>query len=201
MSEATIYEFRPKGLTPAALRGSAILKQIQDAQALILNHPIEVTNDGKGLAYGAYNCPIYYLSDGRAHHTAGEHIDQMRSTRANTHNAVELRCDALGLAIYVSGVIQVDQKVFGPRQQGNPVGRGFRVAVYHYGKKEATLCVAVVSAADLLKKLHQTLLTTFNNIAADYNLTGMSEECLVLRSSHNFFPDIPLGLADLEHCR
>lgn len=202
MATGNVVDFRPKALTKQEMKKSVILKRIGESFRLIQREPIEEVkrfpNEGR-LIYGAFNLPVYRLEGGLIHHVAGEHIDLMRPSREYTRNAIELRCDALGLVIYLGGMILVDDEAFSG-YQGNPVGRGVRVTVYHFKKERPTEIKAFIEPSQLFAKLHKTLLETFNDVASKYNIAGISDNCLVLRSSHEqLFPDIPLGLSDMEN--
>ncbi|MDH0959113.1 hypothetical protein EGJ86_19155 [Pseudomonas sp. o96-267] len=136
---------------------------------------------------GPYNAFIGYYEDGRANHFLRFVIDKMRDSRAYTRNAVELRCDALCLAVYVSGITQID-----------PVERkaseGLRVVVYDHDSLKSTSMCSVKNPEELADKLYQILVTTYNRLSRQYNLAGFTSDFLVLRSSHPAIPDIGITM-------
>lgn len=155
----------------------------------LVREPREVSQfslGGRGGAYGAYGMPIYYLQCGKIIHAAGQYIDQLRAARPFTKNATELRCEALGLAVYVAGVPQI----------GGPDGtiplKGVRVVVYDFDQRKPTLSVVVPSGEALAKSLHQIMVSTFNKVALESNVAGLQAGCLVLKSTAPGFPDTHL---------
>lgn len=139
---------------------------------------------GLGAAVGAYAMPIFYLPCGTVLHTAGQYIEPLRAKRKHTVNAVEFRCDALGLAVYVAGTVQIGED--------NTDRRGVRVVVYDFDKTEATLTKYVGNPGGLHTLLHKILRDTYNRLAKDYNLAGLVLPHLVLRSASDKLPDIQL---------
>jgi hypothetical protein len=131
------------------------------------------------ITYGAYNEPTYRAGDGTVSHGCGKAITDMRCARQYTHNAVELRCDALGLAVYVGGYTQI-----------NPVtkatAKGVRVAAYQHLAERPSLSVVNDSRA-LYQNLHNLLITSYNKIHRDYNLAGLTALDLTLTSER---PDL-----------
>lgn len=139
----------------------------------------------QGISYGAYNQISYRAKDGTVMHACGQSIDEMRASRQFTFNAVEMRCDALGLAIYISGVSQIDVKT-------NQVRSYLRVATYQYQKRTPDLSMAD-TAIDLYKKLHTILVGTHNHIAREYNIAGLTAADLTLKSSSPLMPDVAIN--------
>lgn len=137
----------------------------------------------QGIVYGAYNQISFTAADGTVTHFCGNSITEMRDSREYTRNAVELRCDALGLAIYVASVKQIDQdtrryKAF------------LRVATYQYKKEKPDLSVTDDPTA-LYAKLHTILISTYNQLSREYNLAGLKAEDLTLVSDHpNLIPNV-----------
>jgi hypothetical protein len=139
----------------------------------------------QGITYGAYNQISYRAKDGSVMHACGQAIDEMRATRQFTHNAIELRCDALGLAIYISGVNQIDIKT-------NQVRSYLRVATYQYQSKTPDLTIAD-TALDLYKRVHTILVSTYNHLAREYCIAGLTAEDLTLRSNSTLMPDVAIN--------
>jgi len=136
---------------------------------------------------GPYNAFIGYYEDGLPNHTLKHHIDKLRADRAYTRNAVELRCDALCLVIYVSGITQIDPNDRKARE-------GVRVAVYDHTNIKHTDLFTVKSAEELVDKLHHVLITTYNRLAREYNLAGFTADFLTLTSSHKAIPNIRIDM-------
>lgn len=139
----------------------------------------------QGITYGAYNQISYRAKDGTVMHACGQSIDEMRGARQFVLNAIELRCDALGLAIYISGVNQIDVKT-------NQVKAYLRVASYQYLAKTPDLSIAD-TAIDLYKKIHTILVSTYNHLAREYNIAGLTAEDLTLRSNSPLMPDVAIN--------
>lgn len=139
----------------------------------------------QGITYGAYNQISYRASDGTVMHACGQSIDELRATRQFTNNAIELRCDALGLAIYISGVNQIDVKT-------NQVKSYLRVASYQYLAKTPDLSKAD-TALDLYKKVHTLLVGTYNHLAREYNIAGLTAVDLTLKSNSSLMPDVAIN--------
>lgn len=139
----------------------------------------------QGITYGAYNQISYRSRDGSVMHACGQSIDEMRESRQFTHNAIELRCDALGLSIYVSGVKQIDLKT-------NLVRSYLRVATYQYLSKTPDLSIAE-TAIDLYKKVHTLLVSTYNHLAREYNIAGLTANDLTLKSNSSLMPDVAIN--------
>ncbi len=138
---------------------------------------------------GAYNEMIYYVPSGIIFH-CGLPIKNLRPQRQFTRNAIELRCDALGLAIYASGMVQFNM-------DGNGDGGNFavRVATYDHRNIKPTSVALVKTPEQLLSHLHTTLMATYNRLSREYNLAGYEREWLTLVSDKKtVIPDIPINL-------
>lgn len=143
----------------------------------------------QGIVYGAYNQISFTAADGTVTHACGTSITEMRDSRDYTRNAVELRCDALGLAIYVSSVKQIDP--------GTRTLKSFlRVATYQYQKERPDLS-ATDDPTGLYVKLHTILIITYNQLAREYNLAGLKTEDLTLTSDH---PELIPNVVITEPC-
>jgi hypothetical protein len=138
----------------------------------------------KGIFYGAYNAMSYRKTDGTVMHSCGQTINELRASRQYTHNAIELRCDALGLVIYVGGVTQI-----------NPLTRvvmhAIRLACYQHEQMKPEL-IMVADAEALYRACHNVLLTTFNRLGREYNIAGLTREDLTLVSDSERLPNILL---------
>ncbi|MDU4254575.1 hypothetical protein [Pseudomonas sp.] len=143
--------------------------------------------DAKRPTHGAYNQFIGYYADGKPNFFLRHQIDQLKSKRQYTRNAIELRCDALGLAIYVSGLTQIDPATRVARE-------GVRVVVYHNTSLTPEPVQAVKNAEELVEKLHHILITTYNQLSRDYNLAGYTGDFLTLTSSHKALPNIRIDM-------
>lgn len=139
----------------------------------------------QGISYGAYNQITYRANDGTVMHGCGQSITDMKDSRQFTRNAVELRCDALGLALYIAGVTQIDAK-------SKQLRSYLRVATYHYQKKTPDLSIAE-SSLDLYKKIHTILVGTYNHIAREFNIAGLTAEDLTLVSDSPLIPNIAIN--------
>lgn len=137
--------------------------------------------------YGPYNAFIGYYEDGSANHSLRFYIDKHRQERAFTRNAVELRCDALCLAVYISGITQVDPADRKARE-------GVRVVVYDYTNIKHTDMFSAKTPEELVSKLHHVLITTYNRLAREYNLAGFTADFLTMKSSHKAIPDIRIDM-------
>ncbi|KKN85042.1 hypothetical protein LCGC14_0282110 [marine sediment metagenome] len=138
---------------------------------------------GEGPSVGPYNMPISYTPTGKPIHMAGQFIDKLKELRRFAENSIELRCDALGLVVYVSGVNQVTS---------NTTVQGCRVVAYDFDKLEPTVNVILRNHVELTNKLFMTLVSTYNRLSRTYNIAGLQHEWLALKSDHAGMPTIPL---------
>jgi hypothetical protein len=169
-----------------ARRGVETAETLRQLFTPLIKRPVLVSKDspdGKGLALGPYKMPIIYGGKGEPVHTAGKYIDQLRGVRRYTQNSIELRCDALGLAVYVCSENQVIE--------GKVIG-AVRVVAYDFDKVEPTFVARVRSHVELTNKLYTTLSSTFNRLCREYNLGGLDPTRILLRSQYEGFPDIHL---------
>ena len=187
------------GMTqPAAIKGQmrtfaaqSAINEIQTNFSKLIKEDVRgYWEDGgeqkrQAISYGAYNQMTYRGKDGTVMHACGQSITDMKDSRQFTRNAVELRCDALGLAVYISGVSQIDAKT-------NKVRSYIRVATYHYLKKTPDLSIAE-SSLDLYKKVHTILVGTYNHIAREFNVAGLTAEDLTLVSDSPLIPNIAIN--------
>lgn len=174
-------------------QAQAAINQISSNLNHLVNQSVSSTwNDGgvvkaAGISYGAYNAISYRSSDGTAMHSCGKSIDKLRSERTHVKNAIELRCDALGFVIYVSGVNQID-----------PVSKSLKQVIRIASYQHESLSVSTdwaVSADDLYSKLHHKLISTYNKLARDFNLAGLRTSDLTLVSSHaDRIPNIAINV-------
>lgn len=147
--------------------------------------------DGTAPKVGAYGMPIYYLSDGKVIHSCSAKMDQLRSRRKLTQNAVELTCPALGLAVYVSSRAQFNTGL----ENGRAGTASVRVVAFDHENLEATQEEAVGTPEQLLAALHRVLVMTYNRLSREYNLAGFRKEWLCLFSERqDLIPNIPLSL-------
>ena len=138
----------------------------------------------KGIFYGAYNAMSYRKADGSVMHSCGQTINDLRPGRPFTNNAIELRCDALGLAIYVGGVTQINP-------QTRVVMTAIRLACYQHKSMKPEV-INVPDAEALYRACHNVLLTTFNRLGREYNIAGLTREDLTLVSDSERMPNIAL---------
>lgn len=139
----------------------------------------------QAISYGAYNQITFRSQDGTVMHTCGQSITAMRDSRQFTRNAIELRCDALGLAVYISGVSQIDVKT-------NKVRSYLRVATYQYEKTSPQLSIAE-SSVDLYSKIHTILVSTYNHLAREFCIAGLTAEDLTLVSDSPLMPNVVIN--------
>lgn len=174
-----------KSRTPAAV---GALNVIASNFTSLLNKDTRETWDDNGvttpqcISYGAYNEIIYRSPSGAVTFGCAKSIDSLRSERKFTHNAIEMRCNALGLAVYVAGVTQIDTDKLG-------VKKAIRLVTYQHKKMkpEITLCM---TAEDVYRQLHTILVCTFNVLGREYNIAGLTQEDLTLVSESKRMPDI-----------
>lgn len=145
--------------------------------------------DARRPSYGAYNTFIGYNADGTPNFFIRHDIDGVKDKRKFTRNAIEMRCDALGLAVYVSGITQVDVETRKAKE-------GVRVAVYHNVDLKPEQEVFAKTAEELVDKLHHILITTYNRLAREYNLAGYTPDFLTLTSSSKTLPSIRIDMHD-----
>lgn len=154
--------------------------------------PAAASPDGKLPKFGPYARQIFYFSGGRVRHSASAGIDDLREPRslATPHiaNALELRCNALGLAVYVGTEMQFDLSTL----SGGGSAK-VRVSVFDFENLLPTMVTKVSTADELLACLQGTLMATFNRLSREYNLAGFSKDWLVLASANTqLIPDIPI---------
>ncbi|MGO4801219.1 hypothetical protein ACEN2T_18215 [Pseudomonas sp. W22_MBD1_FP4] len=142
------------------------------------------TEKHQGISYGAYNAISYRAADGTVMHSCGTAITEMRAQRQLTHNAIEMRCDALGLVIYVGGVSQVN-----PAER--TIMQAIRLACYQHKSTKPEI-ITVADSLALYRECHNVLLTTFNRLARAYNLAGLTKDDLTLVSDSDRMPNILL---------
>ncbi|MBA1280322.1 hypothetical protein [Stutzerimonas stutzeri] len=176
-----------------------VLNHIKSTFKFLIRRPVEAAwiEDEKGNAeydhsrpaYGPYGGFIGYYADGSPNHFISHHIDSLRSQRAFTRNAIELRCDALCLAVYVSGITQIDASSTERRAL-----EGVRVVVYDHSSIKPTSMSTAKNPDELVDKLQHILTTTYNRLAREYNLAGFTSEFLTLVSSHKAIPNIRIDM-------
>lgn len=179
----------------------SILAHIKSTFKSMVRRPVDAAwiepKEGKGRfdhsrpCYGPYGGFIGYYEDGTPNHFLKHNINKLKAERPYTNNAIELRCDALCLAIYVSGITQIDA-----RNGETKALEGVRVVVYDHTKLQHTSMSTAKTAEELVDKLHHILVTTYNRLAREYNLAGFNSEFLTLVSSHPAIPNISI---DMEH--
>ncbi|MOA59781.1 hypothetical protein D3C78_1844800 [compost metagenome] len=86
--------------------------------------------------------------------------------------------------MYVSGVRQIDAN--------NRVRSYLRVASYQHQKKTPDLLWAV-SAEDLYSKIHTILVSTYNHLAREFSLAGLTVQDLTLISDSPLVPSIAIN--------
>ena len=171
-----------EGRSIAAVNGVNVL--ISSAKALV-GCAVPGLNGSEGrpkrITYGAYNLPTFRSEDGTVSHGGAKIIDTMREQRAYTNNAVELRCDALALVIYVAGVQQINP-------DSKAVAQALRLAIYDHDAKTPVLKnVALTDSAQAYRSLHQALISSFNKVSRNFNIAGLTTVDLTLVSN---YPDL-----------
>lgn len=184
MEQPKILNFMRAGAAPttdgrsvAAVNGVNVL--ISSAKALV-GRPVPALQGGEGrpkrISYGAYNLPTFRAEDGTVSHGGAQIIDAMRDDRQYTRNAVELRCDALALVIYVAGVQQINP-------ESRAVAQALRLAIYdHEAKTPVLKNVALKDSAQVYRSLHQALISSFNKVSRNFNIAGLTAADLTLVS-------------------
>lgn len=176
----------------------SVLEHIRLTFKSLVRKPVEtawIERNGSGEydhnrpAFGPYGGFIGYYEDGKPNHFIKHYIDTMRDKRAYTRNAIELRCDALCLAIYVSGLTQIDMSNGQPKAH-----EGVRIAVYDHNNPKHTTMSTAKNPEELVDKLHHILASTYNRLAREYNLAGFTTEFLTLVSSHKAIPNIRIDM-------
>lgn len=177
----------------------SILEHIKRTFKSMVRRPVDAAwiepKEGKGRfdhsrpCYGPYGGFIGYYEDGTPNHFLKHNINKLKAERPYTNNAIELRCDALCLAIYVSGITQIDT-----RNGETKALEGVRVVVYDHTKLQHTSMSTAKTAEELVDKLHHILVTTYNRLAREYNLAGFTSEFLTLVSSHRAIPNIRIDM-------
>lgn len=186
---------------PNLLSRKSVLDHIKSTFKALVRRPIDVawieSADGEGgydqvrPIYGPYGGFIGYYQDGMPNHFLRHHIDRLKEQRQFTRNAIELRCDALCLAIYVSGITQIDTTTTERRAL-----EGVRVVVYDHDSIKHTAMFTAKSPDELVDKLHHILISTYNRLAREYNLAGFTSDFLTLISSHKAIPNIRIDMND-----
>jgi|GEM_PF-2382392 len=160
-------------------------KRVAEAYHSLASDAILVHRDSPGQAgpaLGPYKMEIHYR-EGKAIHTAGKYIDKLRSLRKLTHNAIELRCDALGHVIYLSGISQI--------KNGKHIS-GVRLVAYDFDNIEPTFHEVEFSPEAVAARLLGSLAATYNKLNREYNIAGLNISDIVLESNNPGFPNVPL---------
>lgn len=135
---------------------------------------------------GVWGEKIAYTKGAHPIHPFTEAINGLRDKRGFTRNAVELRCDCLSLAIYVSGVSQFSV--------GAEKGGCYVRAVVYVGRDLKPVSTSTANSGEaLVELLHEVLATTYNGMALKFNLAGFRKDWLKLDSSNTeLVPSISL---------
>lgn len=192
---AQLYEFKSTTAAAAKLAAPSQREQLSANFSKLFTTaptPSEASANKRLPKFGAYGKQIIYGDNGNSFHMAGINIDKLRASRAFTSNAVQLKCEALGLAVYVSSVVQIN-----PSDRSGRTGKKYvRAVVYDHENLEPTETIKAISGPELFDKLHFLLLSKHNSLARDYNLAGFLPQWLALESSHPaLIPTIPLNMA------
>jgi len=175
--------------------GDQIREQANKSFSDLFRNAVETSEqspEGKLPVYGPYGKVIIYKPNGEVIHTAGTPINRLRAARAFTTNAIEMTCEALGLVVYVSGLVQLD-----PSDRSGRRGiREARIVAYEGEAIGAKLSVKASTADQLVDHLHKILLGTYNRLSREFNLAGFQSGWLTLKSSRkDVIPNIPLCLS------
>lgn len=163
---------------------AAVSRQINAAYTNVLTKPVDAltsssTSDVQ--LYGPYRMPII-VENGVTIHTAGQYIDKLRRARKYTQNCIELRCDELGLVVYVAPYSKVEDGVH---------KTGVRVVQYDHDSMQPTSHV-IVKVNAVHDRLATILTSTYNHLNRQFNIAGIDPSAIMLKSNNPAFPDIPL---------
>lgn len=183
---ATVLQFPYRRLKSAATRSVA------DPAPLSLIRPIG-RSDGVSRAAGEFTGPfgtvVTVHADGSVEHGAGRCTDTLRALRPYTSDAIELRCDALGLAVYLrwdeGDLGQLAQDLFG-KVAGDVVltSRLLWMRVFDHMDIRPRVTRVVGSEPEVLARVLRSILQrTYARIAQCHDLSAYPPDWLVLRSS------------------
>lgn len=140
--------------------------------------------------YGPYGMAILYAADGTPKHLLGKLIDRLHFERPFTKNAIQLRCDALGLVVYVSGH---------PELSGDGLSvtkMNVRMVVFQKDQLNPSYQKTASTPDEVTEKLHGILVNTYNQLAREFSLAGFPVGWLILKAKDGALPDIPLNMPE-----
>lgn len=183
---ATVLQFPYRRLKSATTRAAAVSAPLS---------PIRVIgrSDGgpraTGESIGPFGTVVTVHADGSVEHGAGRCTDTLRALRPYTSDAIELRCDALGLAVYLrwdeGDLGQLAQDLFG-EVAGDLVqtSRLLWMRVFDHMDIRPRVTRVVGSEPEVLDRvLRSVLQRTYVRIAQCHDLSAYPPDWLTLRSS------------------
>ncbi len=183
---ATVLQFPYRRLKSVATRTAA------DSAPLSSIRPIGRSADlprATGESMGPFGTVVTVHPDGSVEHGAGRCTDTLRALRPYTSDAIELRCDALGLAVYLrwdeGDLGQLAQDLFG-EGAGDVVqtSRLLWMRVFDHMDIRPRVTRVVGSEPEVLARVLRSILQrTYVRIAQCHDLSAYPPDWLVLRSS------------------
>lgn len=185
---------------------SALAERATSSFRELLSRPMDAAKGNsipQGMpARGPYGGQILYLNGGAPHFGAYCETDNLRKSRPFTANSVELRCDALAIAIYLSGFVQYQVNTpEGRISTGNKVSTygGIRMLAFRHKDVQPCMQAIIKDRTEMLATVHTCFVEMYNDLARTYNISGLPYEWLTLKSSHQeIFPSLTLRLEDAE---
>lgn len=185
---------------------SALAQRAASSFMDLLSRPVDAAKGSsipQGMpARGPYDGQILYLNGGTPHFGTYCETDALRKSRQYTANSIELRCDALAIAIYLSGFLQYQVNTpEGRSVTGNKVSTygGIRMLAYRHKDVQPCKQATIKDRGEILSTVHGCFVEMYNELALKYNISGLPYEWLTLKSSHKeIFPHLTLRLEDAE---
>lgn len=179
---ATVLQFpyrRPKSATTRSAADPAPLSLIRAIGRS------DGVHRAAGESKGPFGTVVTVHADGSVEHGAGRCTDTLRALRPYTSDAIELRCDALGLAVYLrwdeGDLGKLAQDLFGEVEQ---TSRLLWMRVFDHMDIRPRVTRVVGSEPEVLDRVLRSILQrTYVRIAQCHDLSAYPPDWLMLRSS------------------
>lgn len=183
---ATVLQFPYRRLKSAAPRSAADSASTSAVSAIGRSDGVKRT---AGESAGPFGTIVTVHADGSVEHGAGRSTDTLRALRPYTSDAIELRCDALGLAVYLrwdeGDLGQLARDLFGD-VAGDVVltSRLLWMRVFDHMDIRPRVTRVVGSDPEVLARVLRSILQrTYVRIAQCHDLSTYPPDWFTLRSS------------------